>query len=266
MALGITQAFLEKGFKVIVIGRNNEKLNKFKENLESILINKAKYSFEKVEEILNGLELELELEKVAKTKIVIEAIIEDLKIKQTLFEKLDRVCGKKTILASNTSSLSITEIGNRTLRNNKIIGLHFFNPVPKMNLVEIIKGLGTNEETIKETQEIIKKINKEYIIIEEIPGFIVNRILIPMINEAIILYENKIAKKEDIDKAMILGAGHPMGPLALADMIGNDIVLKIMDTLYDETKDSKYRASYLLRKYVKGNRLGRKTKRGFYEY
>jgi 3-hydroxyacyl-CoA dehydrogenase (EC 1.1.1.35) len=173
---------------------------------------------------------------------------------------------KEAILATNTSSLSITEIANATNRPDKVIGMHFFNPVPVMKLIEVIKGIATSEETKKSIFELAIELDKVAVEVEEAPGFVVNRILIPMINEAVGILADGVATAKDIDEAMKLGANHPIGPLALADLIGLDVCLAIMDVLYEEFKDSKYRAHPLLRKMVRGNLLGRKTKKGFFEY
>lgn len=266
MGLGITQIFLEKGFEVLVFSLNEKKKEIFLEKLKYIFIKKAKYSIEMTELIMRKLEITMKLEDSKEYGLVIEAITEDMEKKKEIFRKLDNICSKDTIFASNTSTLSITEMSFVTSRADRFIGLHFFNPVSLMKLVEIVKGLGTSTETSIKIEKIIKLLNKEHVHVEEEPGFIVNRLLIPMINEAINLVEKKVATIEDIDKSMMLGANHPIGPLALSDLIGNDIVLKIMEILYEETYDTKYRPSYLLKKYVRGNKLGRKSGVGFYKY
>lgn len=187
-------------------------------------------------------------------------------LKKQVFKKLDDLCKEDTILATNTSSLSITEIASSTNRPDKIIGMHFFNPVPVMKLVEVIKGIATSDETKETIMELSEKVGKTAVEVEEAPGFVVNRILIPMINEGVGILADGVASAEDIDQSMQLGANHPMGPLALGDLVGLDVCLAIMDVLYDEFKDSKYRAHPLLRKMVRGGKLGRKTKEGFYKY
>ena len=188
------------------------------------------------------------------------------KLKKQIFAELDKICKPETILASNTSSLSITEVASATKRPDKVIGMHFFNPAPVMKLVEIIRGMATSEETFDAVKELSVAIGKEPVEVAEAPGFVVNRILIPMINEASFILQEGIASVEDIDKAMKFGANHPMGPLALGDLIGFDVCLAIMDVLYKETGDTKYRASSILRKYVRAGWLGRKTGRGFFNY
>ncbi|HHY79633.1 MAG TPA: 3-hydroxybutyryl-CoA dehydrogenase, partial [Thermoanaerobacter sp.] len=197
---------------------------------------------------------------------VIEAAIENMEIKKQIFKELDNICKEGTILATNTSSLSITEIANVTTRPDKVIGMHFFNPVPVMKLVEVIKGMKTSSETFNTVKELAQKLGKTPVEVNEAPGFVVNRILIPMINEAIGVLADGVASASDIDEAMKLGANHPIGPLALSDLIGNDVVLAIMDTLYSEFNDSKYRPHPLLRKMVRAGLLGRKTGKGFFEY
>ena len=189
-----------------------------------------------------------------------------MQVKSDVFSKLNSICGENTIFASNTSSLSITEIANASGRPDKFIGMHFFNPAPVMKLVEIIKGVYTSDETFNACKELALNIGKDPVTVIESPGFVVNRILIPMINEAICVLSEGIASAEDIDKAMKLGANHPMGPLSLSDLIGNDVVLAIMNVLYTETGDSKYRACPLLKKMVRAKLLGRKTGKGFFDY
>lgn len=196
--------------------------------------------------------------------LVIEAAIENMEIKKQTFKELDEICKSETIFATNTSSLSITEIGSGLSR--AMIGMHFFNPAPVMKLVEIIAGLDTPIEVVEKVKKISEDIGKVPVQVEEAAGFVVNRILVPMINEAIGIYAEGIASVEGIDAAMKLGANHPMGPLALGDLIGLDVCLAIMDVLYHETRDTKYRAHQLLRKMVRGKKLGQKTGKGFYDY
>ncbi len=198
--------------------------------------------------------------------LVIEAIVENMEVKKVVFQELDEKCGSDTILASNTSALSISELSVMTGRPDKVVGMHFFNPVPVMKLVEVIKGAATSEETFNFVKKLATELGKTPVEVEEAPGFVVNRILIPMINEAAYILMEGIASPEDIDKAMTLGANHPIGPLALADLIGLDVCLSIMDTLHTEFGDSKYRACPLLRKMVRAKHLGRKTNKGFFSY
>lgn len=266
MAKGIAQEFLLKGYEVYIYGRSKDKLESVKKKLQEIFLTKLLLEEKDIKNITQKLYLTEKLEDAKYADFVIEALVEDLNIKKEYFSKLDILCKKEVILSTNTSSLSITEIAAVTNRPEKVVGVHFFNPVNKMKLVEIIKGISTSEESLQIVKKLVGSLDKEYVIVNEIPGFVVNRLLIPMINEAISLLEQNVASIEDIDKAMVLGANHPLGPLALSDLIGNDVVLKIMDSIYSETKDTKYRATYLLKKYVNSGYLGRKTKKGFYNY
>ena len=203
---------------------------------------------------------------IADADLIIEAATKDLESKIALFGELDKLCKPETIIATNTSSLSITAIAAATGRADKIVGMHFFNPVPAMKLVEIIKGLNTSDETRDAVVELTKILGKTPVEVAEVPGFVVNRILIPMINEAVGILAEGAADVEGIDNAMKLGANHPMGPLELGDLIGLDVCLAIMDVLHTEYGDDKYRAHHLLRKMVRAGKLGRKTGVGFYDY
>lgn len=205
-------------------------------------------------------------EQVVDSQLVIEAIAENMEAKRAIFSGLAEVATQDMILASNTSSLSITELASLCPYPENLLGLHFFNPAPVMRLTEIIAGLATSRKTIDWAFDFAKSLGKEPVLVNEAPGFIVNRMLIPMINEAIGILAEGVASAEEIDKAMKFGANHPIGPLALADLIGNDVNLSIMETLHNETGDPKYRAHPLLRKMVRSNRLGRKTGQGFYKY
>lgn len=264
MGAGIVQAFAQNGFEVIVRDIKDEFVERGIAGINkslSRLVAKEKMTEEVKEEILSRISGTTDMSLAADCDLVVEAAIENMKIKKEIFAELDSICKPETILASNTSSLSITEVANATKREDKVIGMHFFNPAPVMKLVEIIRGAKTSQETfdaVKEMSEAIKKVPVE---VAEAPGFVVNRILIPMINEAVGIYADGVASVEDIDTAMKLGANHPMGPLALGDLIGLDVCLAIMDVLYNETGDSKYRAHTLLKKYVRAGWLGRKMKR-----
>ncbi len=271
MALGIVQIFAQKDIEVTIWVRSidSEKPRGSVAPIEKTLgklVSKEKITQEQMDKTLANIKITTELNDVSDSDLVIEAISEDMKVKRDTFGKLDEICKPEAILATNTSSLSITEIANSTKRPDKVIGMHFFNPVPLMKLVEVIKGLATSDETKDKIIELSKSLGKTPVEVEEAPGFVVNRILIPMINEAVGILADGVATAEDIDEAMKLGANHPIGPLALGDLVGLDVCLAIMDVLYDEFQDSKYRAHPLLRKMVRGNILGRKTGKGFYAY
>lgn len=269
MGAGIVQAFAQKGYEVIVRDIKDEFVAKGIAGIQKGLskqVAKGKLTEEAMEEILSRISGTTDMNLAEDCDLVVEAAIENMAIKKQIFAELDKICKPETILASNTSSLSITEVASATARPDKVIGMHFFNPAPIMKLVEVIRGIATSQETFDAVKELSAAIGKEAVEVAEAPGFVVNRILIPMINEATFILQEGIASVEDIDTSMKYGANHPMGPLALGDLIGLDVCLAIMDVLYSETGDSKYRASSLLRKYVRAGYLGRKSGRGFYDY
>ena len=267
MGAGIAQAFAQtEGFTVALCDINNEFAangkNRIAKGFEK-RIAKGKMEQAEADTILSKITTGTK-EICADCDLVIEAAIENMEIKKQTFKELDEICKADAIFATNTSSLSITEIGAGLKR--PMIGMHFFNPAPVMKLVEIIAGLHTPTEIVEKIKKISEDIGKVPVQVEEAPGFVVNRILVPMINEAVGIYAEGIASVEGIDAAMKLGANHPIGPLALGDLIGLDVCLAIMDVLYHETGDSKYRAHTLLRKMVRGKQLGQKTGKGFYDY
>jgi 3-hydroxybutyryl-CoA dehydrogenase len=266
MGSGIAQVFATAGNETLLFASSVESAKRHKDKLAKSLekrVEKGKMTAEAKDAILNNIKT-VEIEEAADCDLVLETIKEEIGAKRELLEKLDAMCKPETIFATNTSSLSITQIAYGL--NHPVVGMHFFNPAPTMKLVEVIAGMTTPAEVVEQIKVLSTELGKTPVEVNEAPGFVVNRILIPMINEAICLLESGVASAADIDVAMQLGANHPMGPLALSDLIGNDIVLNIMDVLYTETGDSKYRASVLLRKMVRGGNLGRKTKKGFFSY
>jgi len=269
MGAGIIQVLAQNGFSVVLRARRQTSVDKgiatVEKNLDK-LIAKEKLTAEDKTAIMGRIEGSTDIEIIKDADLVIEAATEDMEAKKALFAELDALCKPETIIATNTSSLSITEIAAATNRPDKIIGMHFFNPVPMMKLVEIIKGLATSDETRDTILQLTSDLGKTPVEVSEAPGFVVNRILVPMINEAVGILADGVAKAEDIDEAMKLGANHPMGPLALGDLIGLDVCLAIMEVLYSEFGDSKYRPHPLLRKMVRAGKLGRKSGAGFFDY
>ena len=269
MGAGIAQTFANAGFEVILKGRKEESLSKAVAGIDkgmTKLVEKGKIEESKKQEVMSNIHTAITYEECADADLFIEAVAEDIATKKVTFDEVAKHCKPDAIFATNTSSLSITKIASATDRPDKVIGMHFFNPVPMMKLVEVISGITTDAEIAEKIFELSKQVGKTPVKVEEAPGFVVNRILIPMINEAIGILADGVATAEDIDEAMKLGANHPMGPLALGDLVGLDVCLAIMEVLYNEFADSKYRPHPLLRKMVRANKLGRKTKVGFYNY
>ncbi|HML38986.1 MAG TPA: 3-hydroxybutyryl-CoA dehydrogenase [Bacillota bacterium] len=269
MGAGIIQVLAQSGYEVVLRARRESSVEKgiatVNKNLDR-LVAKEKITAADKDAVMARIKGSTDIGIVADADLIIEAATEDMESKKALFAELDQLCKPETIIATNTSSLSITEIAAATGRADKIIGMHFFNPVPMMKLVEIIKGLATSDETRDTILELTNKLGKTAVEVNEAPGFVVNRILVPMINEGIGILADGVAKAEDIDQAMMLGANHPMGPLALGDLIGLDVCLAIMETLHAEYGDDKYRPHPLLKKMVRAGKLGRKTGEGFYKY
>lgn len=269
MGNGIAQVAAASGLNVLMSDIKEEFTEKGKATIAKNLnrmVEKGKLSRSEADAVISRVQTTADLEDMHDVDFVVEAAVERQDLKFKIFEDLDRICRPEVILSTNTSSIPIGRIASQTGRPDKIIGMHFMNPVPLMQLVEVIRGLVTSEETFQLTWELCKKFGKIPAEANDFPGFIANRILMPMINEAVFCLYHGVGKVEDIDMVMKLGMNHPMGPLALADLIGLDTCLAIMNTLYDGFKDSKYRPCPLLQKYVESGRLGRKSGQGFYEY
>lgn len=269
MGNGIAHVAAQSGFETLLVDINENQLKKALSTIEKNLdrqINKSIISESDKKNILDHISISTDINFCKDMDLIIEAIPEKYDLKVSLFKQLDSVCKESSIFASNTSSISISNLGNETNRPDKIIGMHFMNPVPIMKLVEVIKTIHTSNDTLKAITDISKKMNKIPVECNDYPGFISNRILMPMINEAIFCLEQNVAEKEAIDDIMKLGMAHPMGPLQLADFIGLDVCLDIMEVLWIGFNDSKYRPCTLLKKMVSSGLLGRKSGRGFYTY
>ena len=269
MGNGIAQVFAQCGNDVNLIDVKQEFLDRAMGTIEKNLgrmVKKEKITQDDATATLGRLNPVTDMQTAGDSELVVEAVFEDFEVKKEIFTTLDGICGPNTILASNTSSISLTRIAGVTGRADKVIGMHFMNPVPIMKLIEIIRGQATSDETLATVTRIAEDLGKVPVTVQDYPGFIANRVLMPMINEAVYCLMEGVAEKEAIDTVMKLGMAHPMGPLTLADFIGLDICLDIMEVLYDGFGDSKYRPCPLLRRMVDAGYLGRKSGRGFYDY
>ncbi|MGH9874270.1 MAG: 3-hydroxybutyryl-CoA dehydrogenase [Pyrinomonadaceae bacterium] len=269
MGNGIAQVAARAGYSVIMRDVKEEFLQRGLQAVDKSLqrdVDKERLSAEEKQSIIGRIKSTTELVALKDASFVIEAVTEDLAVKTELFSALDRITPPEAILASNTSSISITRLGAATGRPDKVIGMHFMNPVPVMKLVEVIRGIATSNDTYERVRGLTEKLGKTALDCNDSPGFVSNRVLLPMINEAIFTLHEGVATRESIDGIMKLGMNHPMGPLQLADFIGLDVCLAILNVLYDGLGDPKYRACPLLKKYVDAGWLGKKTGRGFYEY
>jgi len=269
MGNGIAQVAARAGYRVVIRDVKDEFLQRGMQAIDKSLqrdVDKQRLSAEDKGAILKHITTTTELDALSAASFVIEAVTENLEVKTEVFKALDLITPPETILASNTSSISITRLGAATSRPDKVIGMHFMNPVPVMKLVEVIRGIATSDETYDKVRALTEKLGKTALDCKDSPGFVSNRVLMPMINEAIFTLCEGVATRESIDGIMTLGMNHPMGPLALADFIGLDVCLAILNVLYDGFGDPKYRACPMLKQYVDAGWLGKKSGRGFYEY
>ena len=269
MGRGLIQHCANCGFDIIYNARSQKSIDDayaYIAGQYDFMISKGWLAAEKKDGNLARIKGSTDLNDMKDVDYIIEAAAENMETKKDLFSRLDKICRPEVVLSTNTSSLSITEIASMTDRPDKVVGMHFFNPAPVMKLVEVIPGYNTSDATIKAAKDLSEKLLKTPIVVKEAPGFVVNRMLVPMINECVAVYAEGIASAEDIDRAMQLGANHPMGPLALGDLVGLDIVLSIMEVLHKELGEDKYRPHPLLRKMVRAGKLGQKTGEGFYKY
>ena len=269
MGNGIAQVAARAGYDVVMCDLKDEFLQRGLKAIDKSLqrdVDKERLSSEEKQSIVGRIKSTTEVEALNRAAFVIEAVSENLEVKTNLFKSLDNITPRETILASNTSSISITRLGAATTRPDKVIGMHFMNPVPVMKLVEVIRGIATSDETYERVRSLSEKLGKTALDCNDSPGFVSNRVLMPMINEAVFTLYEGVASRESIDGIMKLGMNHPMGPLQLADFIGLDVCLAILNVLYDGLGDPKYRACPLLKRYVDAGWLGKKSGRGFYEY
>jgi 3-hydroxybutyryl-CoA dehydrogenase len=269
MGSGITQVCAQAGYQVVVSEINDELLNKGLTSISKFLaksVEKGKLSQQDKDAILARIKGTTTTKDFSDCDLVIEVAVENMELKKKIFAELDKICAKHAILATNTSCLSIIDMAMATSRPDKVLGLHFFNPVPLMQLLEIVRTVATNDETLETAKDFGKSLEKTIVIAQDVPGFIVNRLMAPFLLDGIRMLEAGVATKEDIDTAINLGLNHPMGPLTLSDLIGLDVLLFIVNAIYEEFKDPKFAAPPLLKKMVAAGWLGRKTGKGFYDY